>query len=292
MTHCLLTLIFIIPLVFVYFLLLQVSGSDRNWFPAPTFRVFYFEILGFIASVRCVEWANCYFWVIIAAMFVCLRLLRDDLCLSLQTSQDQWSPAMQWFSFARVPATSAILFLSAEKRVSCWCDLMLVCVSQVSPGVWWWSQWVIGTTCYEMREGGHTLATIVYVWLVRPVLVVAGDQWLARGTEPHWVTTLRLLAIAAPARHIAGNGRPLPLAMPGTSSGQHSDCPAGVHTLTRHAQKICQWTVNCQVLLVEVKGVAQFKGQQLWWWKFRFETASILLKTLKLAKFACYESLR
>ena len=80
----------------------------------------------------------------------------------------------------------------------------------------------------------------------------AGDQWLARGTEPHWVTTLRLLAIAAPARHIAGNGRPLPLAMPGTSSGQHSDCPAGVtsvHTLTRHAQKICQWTVRQSKLL-------------------------------------------
>ena len=36
--------------------------------------------LGFIASVRCVEWANCYFWVIIAAMFVCLD--RDDLCLA------------------------------------------------------------------------------------------------------------------------------------------------------------------------------------------------------------------
>ena len=30
--------------MFVYFLLLQVSASDRNWFGAPTFRVFYFEI--------------------------------------------------------------------------------------------------------------------------------------------------------------------------------------------------------------------------------------------------------
>ena len=79
-------------LVFVYFLLLQVSVSDRNWFPAPTFRVFYFEtILSFIASVRCVEWANGYFWVIIAAMFVCLRLLRDDLCLSCRPVLCQWA---------------------------------------------------------------------------------------------------------------------------------------------------------------------------------------------------------
>ena len=84
-----------------------------------------------------------------------------------------------------------IIPFSGEKSLLVmWSDAR-VCASQVSPGVWWWSQWVIGTTCYEMREGGHTLATIVYVWLVRPVVpvrLVTSDLpgGLSHTESPHW----------------------------------------------------------------------------------------------------------
>ena len=70
------------------------------------------------------------------------------------------------FCLARRPAAwhcsgfllpgSAIFFLSAERRVSKESLMNLphnaspLSVSSV-PWCWWWSQWVIGTTCYEMR---------------------------------------------------------------------------------------------------------------------------------------------
>lgn len=97
--------------VFVYFLLLQVSASDRNWFPVLqlcVYSILRFSFTQFIASVRCVEWANCYFWVIIAAMFVCLCLARDDLCLAHRP--------VAWHCSGFLLPGSAIFFLSAERE--------------------------------------------------------------------------------------------------------------------------------------------------------------------------------
>lgn len=144
-------------LVFVYFLLLQVSASDRNWFPVLqlcVYSILRFSFTQFIASVRCVEWANCYFWVIIAAMFVCLCLARDDLLPGPQTG----CLALQWFSFARV---RNIFPFSGERRISdksssqCLsyvcvkCPLVLVMVTMSDRNHLLWD------------EGGHSLATIV-----------------------------------------------------------------------------------------------------------------------------------
>ena len=98
-------------LLFVYFLLLQVSASDRNWFPVLqlcVYSILRFSFTQFIASVRCVEWANCYFWVIIAAMFVCLCLARDDLCLAHRP--------VAWHCSGFLLPGSAIFFLSAERE--------------------------------------------------------------------------------------------------------------------------------------------------------------------------------
>ena len=104
--------------VFVYFLLLQVSASDRNWFPVLqlcVYSILRFSFTQFIASVRCVEWANCYFWVIIAAMFVCLGE-RDDLWLASAQSSKCPEPGTAVVFFCRPCSTSAISLHSAERK--------------------------------------------------------------------------------------------------------------------------------------------------------------------------------
>ena len=114
-------------------------------------------------------------------------------------------------------------------------------------------------------EGGHSLATIVYVWpgvrrVLAPALVVTSDQ-AGRGTGPDWVTGA--IGWCGPGRPIAGNPKPglchwqclaisaWPTAGNGHSSGQPCPLPhgpAGVHptsTQTRHAQRfVNDWLVK------------------------------------------------
>ena len=204
MTHCLLTLIFIIPRV--YFLLLQVSASDRNWFPCSNFPCIlcWVSAFGFIASVRCVEWANCSFWVIIAALFVCLLVVRDDLC-----------PALPCRPVTLAPTTAVVFFCPGPRSTSALegKSLLLTIPHPDSPVPMRCPRCLAVVTMSEVSdrnhllwdEGGHSLATIVYVWPVGApaAALVVTRTW--RGTEPDWVTP----------RTRAGS--PLP-AMPGLQS--------------------------------------------------------------------------
>ena len=142
MTQRLLTLIFIIfscLFTFCYykFLLPTGIGSCSNF---PCILFWDSACLGFIARVRCVEWANCYFWVIIAAMFVCQD--RYDLCLVR-------SPALQWFSFALSPRSKSAIFSFHRRKDVTTIPSLAPPLTLVCDDVW--SQWVIGTTCYGMR---------------------------------------------------------------------------------------------------------------------------------------------
>ena len=210
--------------------------------------------LGFIASVRCVEWANCYFWVIIAAMFVCLD--RDDLCLAR-------SPPLQWFSFAFSPrSTSAILFLSAERRSVTNPLTGPSSVPSEAPGVMWCVVTMSDRNHLLWDEGGHSLATIVYVWpgvrvVLAPVWPVtrrgggqsqtdgAGAGGVARADiagNPQQAGLCHWQCLAISSARPTGNGH---------SSGQPCPlphCPAGVHptsTQTRHAQRfVNDWMLS------------------------------------------------
>ena len=153
MTQCLLTLIFIIPRV----CLLSVTPSfcfRQELVPSPpTLRVFYFEIQLYTVYCQC---SMCWVSKLLLLSYYC-----GNVCLSLPCQRwplpgpQTGCLTLQWFSFARV---RNIFPFSGERKKSLWriSDKSptqgLLCPCQVSTGaVCWWSQWVIGTTCYEMR---------------------------------------------------------------------------------------------------------------------------------------------
>ena len=85
-------------------------------------------------------------------------------------------------------------------------------------------------------EGGHSLATIVYVWASAGVALVTSDL---AGTLSHTESPEPAPGMAGPARHIAGNGlcqwQCLAPALVSPETVQQVSPPS-------HALKICQWT--------------------------------------------------
>ena len=185
-------------------------------------------------------------------MFVCLD--RDDLCLAR-------SPALQCFLLPSVPAPHP-QYYSFQRREDLWQipSLAPSSVPSAAPGVRWCVVTMSDRNHLLWDEGGHSLATIVYVWpgvrvVLAPVWPVtrrgggqsqtdgAGAGGVARADiagNPqqaglcHW----QCLAIssARPTGHSSGQPCPLP------------HCPAGVHptsTQTRHAQRfVNDWMLS------------------------------------------------
>ena len=114
--------------MFVYFLLLQVSASDRNWFGAPTFRVFYFEIQ--------LAWVLLPVFDVLSEQIVTSELLLRQ-CLSVLTEMTfAWSGARQCSGFLlpSVPAHHP-QYYSFQRREDLRQIPSLAPLPSVAPGV-------------------------------------------------------------------------------------------------------------------------------------------------------------